>query len=459
MAMLAQFFAGQGIEIAGSDTEEKFLTEAVLKKIGARVTEHFSEENIPADADLIVYSTAYTPERNVEVAKALKGKIKTLTYAEALAEVFNQKYGVAVTGSHGKTTTTAWLAFVLEKSGFDPSAMVGSFVPQFDGAGLVGKSDLLVAELDEYQNKLRFFQPRAVLLNNIDYDHPDFFKTKEDYEDAFINFIKKIPAKGFLAANFDDPLIRKLAPVNCRGKVIGYGSEAGTGSFSGSAMKDGVYYSAYDIDQQNGRQYFKVRMKTADEESDLGGFETSLSGKHNVLNALAVIAASIELEVPLSKIREYLGEFTGTARRMETMGEFRGATIIDDYAHHPTEIKATLAGARQLYKDKKIITVFHPHTFTRTKALLDDFAKSFEDTDELVVLDIYGSAREEQGGVHSQDLIAKIKDQRSKIKDISYISTLDECEQYLRNHVSRGDIVLLMGAGDVFRIGESLIGK
>jgi len=460
MTMLAQYLVGQNKEVVGSDVAEKFMTDKVLKEAGIKVIEGFDKNNIPSDADLIIYSTAYNQGQNEEVAAALQGKIKTLKFPEALAGVFNQKYGIAVVGSHGKTTTTAWLGYVMEKAGLEPSVMVGSQVPQFGGLSITGKSDYLVAELDEYQNKLQYFQPKAVLLNNIDYDHPDFFPTKDDYKKVFIEFIKKIPAKGFLVANFDDLTIRKIVNVNCQGKVISY------------AINEAADYVAYDIKQQGGKQYFKVKLGVNDfllegeetfpslQEDDLGDFSIQLSGRHNISNALAVIAICIELGIELFNIRKYLAEFTGTARRMQVLGQFRGATIIDDYAHHPTEIKTTLAGAREIYKDRKIIVAFHPHTFTRTKALLNDFAKSFTDADEVIVLDIYGSAREKHGGVHSRDLVNKIGIRNQELgirQNVKHIPTLNECEKYLRGNIERGDVVLLMGAGDVFRIGESLI--
>ena len=454
MTMLAQFLAGKGFSVSGSDIKEKFMTDEVLKDAGIKVIEGFSKDNLPNDVDLIIYSTAYNGENNAEVAKALAGKTKILTYAEALAEFFNSHFGIAVIGSHGKTTTTAWLGFVLSQAGLEPNVLVGSRVPQFNGSSLVGKSDYLVAEIDEYQNKFKYFQPRATILTNIDYDHPDFFPTKQDYEDAFIKFIEKLPARGFLVANFDDPAIRKTVNVNCRAKVISY------------ALNEVADYVAYDIKQGAGKQFFKVKFGLDEEEAEgerddlLGDFSIQLSGAHNVSNALAVIAAGIELDVPLNLIRTYLEEFSGTARRMQVLGEYRGATIIDDYAHHPTEIKATLAGARQIYPNKKIIVVFHPHTFTRTKALLDDFSKSFGQADEVIVLDIYGSAREKQGGVSSKDVVEKIgiRNQESGIKQkLNYISTLSECEKYLREKAERGDVIILMGAGDVFRIGENLV--
>lgn len=461
MTMLAQFLAGKGVEVSGSDTREKFMTDEVLKNAGIKVIEGFSESNVPAGVDLIIYSTAYNKENNPELAKVLTSKAKVLTYAQALGDIFNQYFGIAIIGSHGKTTISAWLGYVMWKAGLEPNVLVGSRVKQFNGCSLVGKSDYLVTEVDEYQNKLQYFQPKAILLSNIDYDHPDFFKTKEEYEDVFIEFIKKISAKGFLIANFDDPVIRKTVNVNCRAKVITYG------------INEVADYMAYDIKQEAGKQYFKVKFGLDDEEAGgerddlLGDFSIQLSGKHNISNALAVIAFCIELEVPLNLIRTYLEEFSGTARRMQVLGQFKGATIIDDYAHHPTEIKATLEGVRQRYKDNKLIVVFHPHTFTRTKVFLDGFAKSFSQADEVIVLDIYGSAREKQGGVSSKDLVGAIKQENKKTitakagqgkhQKIIYIPTLDECEKYLRENVERGDIVILMGAGDVFRIGENLV--
>ena len=452
MTMLAQFLAAKGVEVTGSDVKEKFMTDEVLKKSGIKVIENFDTKNIPNDAYLIIYSTAYNESTNIEVKMAKEGKTKVLAYAEALGQIFNDQYGIAVAGSHGKTTTTAWLGFVMQQAGLHPNVLVGASVPQFDGCAIVGPSDYLVIEADEYQNKLRYFDPKAVLLNNIDYDHPDFFPAPDDYEQAFIEFIAKIPKKGFLVANFDDSIIRKIVNVNSRAKVISY------------AINEAADYVAYNIKFFNGKQFFKVKIgveNDTDEEDlilnkELGDFSIQLSGRHNIYNALAVIAASIELGINLSDIRKALEDFSGTARRMQTLGEYNGAIIIDDYAHHPTEIKATLSGIKELYPKKNKIVVFHPHTFTRTKALLNDFAKSFNDADELIVIDIYGSAREVHGGVSSEDLVNKIKEANQRTK-ASYISTLNEVEKYLRKKIGSQDVVILMGAGDIFRVGERLI--
>ncbi len=448
---LARMFRSMDIEVSGSDDGDGFYSD-MLASQGIKVNRKFDAANVPADADLIVYSVAFKPERNVETAQAMKGKVKTVTYGEAISFIFNHKYGIAVCGTHGKTTTTAWLSFVLKQAGSDPSMVVGSKVPQFGANNLVGKSDYFVLEADEYENKLQFLEPKGVLLNNIDYDHPDYFPDTEAYSGVFIDLLKRLPASGFLTANYDDPVIRKVAWANCRAKKISY------------AIDEAADYVAYDIKQLGTRQYFKVKLaghgdEDGFEEVDMGGFSIQLPGRHNISNALAVIAASIELDIDLYKIRQSLEEFTGTARRMQVMGEFRGATIIDDYAHHPTEIKASLAGARERYRGHPLTVVFHPHTFTRTKALLDDFSLSFKDADKLIVLDIYGSAREIQGGVHSRDLVGKIEDQPegSRPQEIKYIASLKEAEAYLRETARRDEVIILMGAGDVFRIGEGLV--
>ncbi len=456
MTMLAQFLNFRGIEVFGSDVKEKFMTDEVLRENKIKVIKGFDKKNIPKDADLIIYSTAYNSKTNQEVAEVLKENYKVLTYAEALAKIFNQYYGIAVIGSHGKTTTTAWLGYVLEKSGVKPNVLVGSSVPQFGGSALVGQSDYLLVEMDEYQNKLKYFEPKIVVLNNIEYDHPDFFPDEESYAQVFIDFIKKIPKDGLLIVNFDDPIIKKIAEVNCKGRVVSYGMDN---------LSD---YMAYDFIQKDRQNFFKVKFGFNDEEdanpedSFLGSFVSSLIGRHNVYNALAVISLSIEMGLKLSDIRTYLDEFQGTSRRMEIMGKFKGSLIIDDYAHHPTEVKTTLDAISKNYPDKKIVTVFHPHTFTRTKALLKDFSLSFKKSSKVIVLDIYGSAREEQGGVHSRDLVALIKEDNKRIKaqnQVLYIPGLAECEKYLRENIKSDEIIVLMGAGDVFRIGENLIKK
>ncbi len=424
MTMLAQFLAAQGHKVSGSDIKESFMTDKVLHRAKIKVFSPFNAKNIPTQVNTIIYSTAYNSKTNPELAfiknnpARFKG-VRLLSYPEALGEIFNQYYGIAVIGSHGKTTISAWLGYILEKADLNPNVLVGSYVPQFKGSSLIGKSKYFVAEVDEYQNKLKYFQPRGVVLPNIDYDHPDFFKNAAAYQKVFTDFIKKIPMDGWLVVNGDNAKARAAAEF-CRGRV--------------------VYYS------ENNFKKHKLKI--------------SLPGRHNLYNAHAVMCAARLLGVPASKAKKYLAEFVGTERRLQFLGRYRDAEIIDDYAHHPTEIKASLNAMREKYPRQKIITVFHPHTFSRTKALFKDFARSFAGTDELIILDIYGSAREKQGGVSScqlADAIVKFNRTNKMSQEVKTIATIPAAAAYLRRRLKAGEVLLLMGAGDVFRVGERLL--
>ncbi|MFA5023576.1 MAG: UDP-N-acetylmuramate--L-alanine ligase [Patescibacteria group bacterium] len=460
LTMLAQFLAARGHKVSGSDIKDTFLTDRVLQKAKIKVFTPFNVKNIPMTVDLIVYSSAYSAGNNPEMAyiknnpAQFKG-IKILSYAAALGEVFNNYYGLAVCGSHGKTTTAAWLGYVLWRANKKPNVLVGSRVPQFQGSSLIGKSKYFVAEVDEYQNKLQYFNPRGVVLNNIDYDHPDFFKSPASYAQVFADFVKKIPAAGFLIINYRDLESRRVKK-HCRGKIISYDLNDSRLPIKTSTAD----YVASGVKQKNNWQIFTVFNKN----KSLGQFKISLFGKHNILNALAVMAAARELKVPLQLIKKHLSGFKGTERRGQLLGKYRGALIIDDYAHHPTEIKTTLSGLKNRYPKKNLITVFHPHTFTRTKALFQDFVSSFPETNELIVLDIYGSARESaswrKGDVSSEQLIREIikfNQVRKISQNVKYFKTISQAVAYLKKKLSATDLLVLMGAGDVFRIGQKLL--
>jgi len=440
MTMLAEYLHGQGKLISGSDVADVFMTDQVLHKIKAQVLVGFRAEQIPRDSDLIIYSSAYN-ETNPELASALAGAIKTISYADALAEVFNQSYGIAVCGSHGKTTTSAWLGYVLNAGGLEPSVMVGATVPQWGSASLIGKSNYLVIEADEYQNKFLKLTPKIIVLNNIDYDHPDFFPDRSSYLSSFRSFIKSLPKSGTLIANFDDPLIRQLAP-DCSGTLVSYSRTPG----------QTADFIADNITAHQGRQYFRLSLNN----DDLGNFNIALSGEHNISNALAVIASSLELGLPLTSLRQQLAEFQGTARRFQYLGQYHGATIIDDYAHHPTEIKASLAACKQKFPGRRIIAVFHPHTYSRTQALLQDFAQSFELAEILLILEIYASAREQAIALSSQSLVQVMQEQKTR-QHIEYVADLSSAQERLAALARPNDVILLLGAGDVFRLGEALI--
>lgn len=457
MTAVAEILNARGIEISGSDTSEVFYTDAILKKNGIDFFETFEAGHIKDDIEAVVFSTAYSAENNVEIKTAQEKGITLLSYPEILGLLFREKLGIAVCGTHGKTTTSAILAQALSVAGVEPSAIVGSRVLDWDSSALAGKGEYFVAESDEYQNKLKFYDPWSVILTSVDWDHPDFFPDFESYKKVFKDFVARIPKIGFLVVWGDSHDCLEVSEVaNCNILTYGFGQEndykiveRGTWNMEQNPGENEqeIIDKIQDINQL---QTFEVFFK----EKSLGIFETPLAGKHNVLNCTAVIALYNAMQLDLEKIRLALKDFKGTERRFQQIGMFGQAILIDDYAHHPDEIKATLSGAKQRYEGKKIWTVFHPHTFTRTKALLQEFAQSFDDASRVVVIDIYGSAREVQGGVSSAELAELInKYHHGKAE---HIATIDEAIEYLKEKTGEFDVLITMGAGDVWKIGEKL---
>lgn len=386
MIALAQVFQSMGIEVLGSDEGDGF-SDDLIRRLKIKVFEKFDKKNIPC-ADVVVASAAYS-EKNVEVKEAIRRKIPLLTYAQALGLVFNEKYGIAVAGTHGKSTTTAILGEVLEEAGFDPTVVVGARVSKWQSNARIGKSEYLVAEADEYKDNFLNYWPKALIITNIEYDHPDYFKDFKQYRKSFEEMAKRIPEDGIIVTN------EKLPKTKCR--VIGF-SEA----------------------------------------------DCKIPGRHNRLNAGAVAALALELGVKKNIIQKSLENFSGIGRRFE-IKKTKRVVFIDDYAHHPKEIQAVLQGARERYSKKKIWAVFQPHTFSRTKALLNDFARSFKQADEVIILDIYGSAREKEGKIHAKDLVDLIKGSR-------YLPTIEEAAKHLEKNCREGDIVLAIGAGDIWKL-------
>ena len=445
---VVQILASRGIEISGSDTQEKFFTDSILKKLGVKYFEKFRAENIPNDVDLVIYSTAYNEENNEEFQEARRRDLEMISYPEILAELFNKKWGIAVCGTHGKTTTSAMLAEVLKNCGTDPSAVIGSKVINWDSSALSGKGEYFVIEADEFQKKLKLYEPKAAILTSIDWDHPDTFPTPADYKKAFAEFVEKIPKAGFLVVWGDSADTLETAK-NARCEIIryGYGEE------------NEIRINNYEMriaDQKlsgEGEQKFQT-FGIFYKEKGLGVFQTSLVGKHNVLNAASVIGVCAKLNLDMEKVREGIANFKGSVRRFEYIGKRNGAILIDDYGHHPEEIKATLKGARENYPDKNIIAVFHPHSYSRTEALLEEFAQSFDNADKIVVLDIYGSARENWGNVNSSDLVKLIN--KYNFSKAEYIPTISEAVEYLKDSIGENDLVLTIGAGNVFEVAEKL---
>jgi UDP-N-acetylmuramate--alanine ligase len=437
MVALVEYFDRKGFKVTGSDTHEKFFTDEILKKkLFVKYHEGFDAKHIKNDIDLVVYSTAYSEKNNEEFKAAKYKMIPMVSYPEMIANLFNEKYGIAVCGTHGKTTTTAMLAEIFRFAGLDPTAVVGSQVRQWRGSALVGRSEFMILEADEYQNKIGLYKPQAAILTSADWDHPDFFPTFEEYKSTFAAFVEKIPRHGFLVVCGDRSETLEIAK-SAKCKVISYGFG-----------KDvDMKIASHEI--REGKQFFSVSMR----EKKLGNFEIMLPGQHNILNATAAIAMAHQFNAKMEKVREALANFEGTSRRFEYIGQRNGAILIDDYGHHPEEIKATLQAAREFFPKRRIWCVFHPHTFTRTKALLSEFAQSFEDADKVIVLDIYGSAREVQGGVHSKDLVELAKKYH---RNVEYIPTIPEAIEYLGDKINKEDLIIAMGAGNVWEVVEGL---
>lgn len=448
MTAVAQILQSRNIEISGSDTSEVFYTDEILKRLSISFHEEFLMHHVPDDVDVVVYSTAYTPENNVEMAEAAKMGVVMLSYPEMLGKLFAEKLGVAVCGTHGKTTTSAMLAQVFAKAGLDPSAIVGSNVIAWQGSALSGKGEYFVAEADEYQNKLKFYQPWSAILTSVDWDHPDFFPDFAQYKKVFETFVQKIPKTGFLVVWGDSiDTLEVSNSANCNLVTYGFGED------NDYKITNNEQQITCLPDRQADNKVMQIFEVEHDGKS-LGEFSTLLAGKHNILNATSIIALSNEMGLEMEKVKEALGEFLGTTRRFEYIGKYRQALLIDDYAHHPDEIKATLAGARDRFEKKKIWTVFHPHTFSRTKALLQDFAQSFDDTDRVVVIDTYGSAREQAGEATSEELVKLIN--KYHYGKAEYVPTINEAVEYFKERADEYDVLITMGAGDVWKVGQIL---
>lgn len=441
----------RGIEITGSDTSEKFFTDEILKRLGIRYFEKFDPNNIPADADLILYSTAYSEKNNPEMKAAEEKNLPMISYPEMLAGLFNAKYGIAVCGTHGKTTTSAMLASALKNCKTDPLAAIGSKVADWGGNALTGQGEFFVLEADEYQNKLDLYDPKAVIFTSCDWDHPDFFPDFEKYKKTYKKFMAKIPKIGFLVV-WGDSVDTLEISREAKCEIITYGfNEENDVRLEVSDMEvTDEENNESSILKKDKMQVFKIFIG----KQMLREFEIRLPGRHNILNAGAVISVCFKLNMDMERVAEALKNFQGTARRFEYIGEKNGAILIDDYGHHPEEVKATLKTAREIYPEKNIIAVFHPHTYTRTKALLQEFAQSFGDANRVIVLDIYGSARETQGGVHSRDLVNLIN--KYDMGKAEYIPTIPDVVKFLKERINENDVVIAIGAGNVWEVAEKL---
>jgi UDP-N-acetylmuramate--alanine ligase len=435
MSALAQVSAQvEGALITGSDVPERFFTDAVLERANIPVLS-FSPENVEK-ADLIVASAAYS-EDHAEIARARELNIPVFSYPQYLGRLMSKKRGIAVSGTHGKTTTTAMIGLALIQAGIDPTIVCGSDVPSIGGNAYSGKGDFFLAESCEYRRHFLNYSPEYLIITNIEFDHPDYFKNLDDVISAFSEIAQKVPAHGKIFMWAEDPN-RKF--IQGEAPIVTFG------------LSEDAEIRATDIQFHDEGSSMKIFVQG----NYLGDLHLHVSGKHNILNALACIAFCLEIGIPAEKVLESLDRFNGTKRRFEHIGVNGGALIVDDYAHHPTEIRSTLEGARLSFPNRRIRAVFQPHTFSRTEKLLEDFSQAFQAADEVVVAEIFASAREKDLNTISAVSLAELI-QKQGI-NARYIHTLDEIKSYLAQTLAPEDLVLTLGAGDVYKVGHGLVG-
>ena len=437
MSGIAEVLVNMGFRVSGSDLKRSSVTER-LQKLGAGFTEGHRAENV-GDAHVVVRSTAVRDD-NPEIIYARERSIPVIARGEMLAELMRLKPNtVAVAGSHGKTTTTSMIATVLGHAQMDPTVVVGGVIGAMGSNARLGKSDLMVVEADESDRSFLMMAPTFAVVTNIDREHMDYYTDMADVQRCFAQFVNKVPFYGAAVLCLDDPHVQAVIPEVTRRRIT-YGL---------SAQAD---VSAHDVrfDQEFGSR-FTVRRGA----EVVGDINLRVPGLHNVYNALATIAICFELEVPFDVIAKGLEGFTGVNRRFQVKGEEAGVLVVDDYGHHPTEIRATLAAAKIGSKGKRMVVLFQPHRYSRTKDQMDEFARSFNNADVLLVTEIYAASEDPIEGVTAETLIDAIK--RYGHKDVRYAGGVEKAAGLLLEESRPGDMVITLGAGNVFRAGEELV--
>ncbi len=431
MSGLAGLYRALGCRVTGSDARLSEATER-LARLGIPVAEGHAAANLPAGASALIVTSAVKQD-NPEVAEARRRGLPVVLRGELLAELMRGRRGVAFGGSHGKTTSSSMAACVALEAGLDPTVFIGTLVPFLGGSNARLGGDLFITECDESDGSFLELAPLLSVITNIDREHLDFYKTFTAVQDAFVRFANKVAWYGAAIVCMDDPEVRSLLP-RMRRRLIRYGH---------SADADLRIHSA-----QSGSGGSVFRLSRAGQE--LGEFQINVLGAHNVLNATAVVAVMLELEVPLQAIRAGLAQYRGTGRRMELKGTEAGVTVMDDYGHHPTEVRATLAALR-LMRPGRLVVLFQPHRFTRTQLLMDEFAAAFGDADVVRVMEIYAASETPLEGVTASALVERVRS--TGHPDCA----LAEGAEQLRQQLRPGDLVLTLGAGSVTRMGPRLL--
>ena len=435
MSGIAEVLLNLGYQISGSDVRLSPITQR-LEGMGARIFEGHAASNVAGARALVVSSAV--DEQNSELQEARRLQIPVIPRGELLAELMRLKYGIAVAGSHGKTTTTSMTATILNSAGLDPTVVVGGRVGTMGGSNArVGHSDFLVVESDESDGSFLKLAPIVAVVTNIDREHLDHYPSLDAIRAAFIEFVNKVPFYGAAIVCLDDANVQGILPAIKR-RTITYGTSA-QADVEASEIVCGPFASD-----------FRLRYRT----TDLGHFHLPVPGRHNVLNATAAVVVALELEVKPDAIREGLATFQGVDRRFQTRGVEGGVTVIDDYGHHPTEIRATLDAAR-LCGFRRVHVLFQPHRYTRTFHLMEEFAGAFNQADSLFVMDIYAASEKPIEGVTAESLVERIR--QFGHRGVEYVGSIDRGVTALASVAEEGDAVLTLGAGSVWQAGDRLL--
>jgi UDP-N-acetylmuramate--alanine ligase len=437
MSGIAEVLLSLGYQVSGSDLRPSAITDR-LQKLGARI--HTGHEASHVSGAKAVVITSAVDQNNPEIVEARRLQIPIIPRGEMLAELMRLKFGIAIAGSHGKTTTTSMVAAILNAAGLDPTVVVGGRVAAMGGSNArIGKSQLLIVESDESDGSFLKLAPIIAVVTNIDREHLDHYAGIEDIRLAFTDFVNKVPFYGAAILCMEDPNIQKIFP-NVRRRTITYGRTAQ------------VDLEIRDVRLEANGSEFRIER----DGSSLGQFRLNVPGIHNVLNATAALAVGLEMELNPEQIREGLAQFSGVDRRFTVRGVEHGVTVVDDYGHHPTEIKATLAAAR-LSPFNQIRVLFQPHRFTRTEHLLDDFGTAFHQADDVYLLDIYAASEEEIAGVSGEALAEKLRSYGHR--SVHFVPTLSEGIDAIAAAAEPGDLIITLGAGSVSQAADRILEK
>ena len=438
MSGIAEVLCNLGFAVSGSDIKKSKNTERLERLFNIRIEEGHAAENV-GDAQVVVYSSAVTPD-NPEVVYAKENSVPVIPRAEMLAELMVLKpYAVAISGTHGKTSTTSMVATVLGHAGIDPTTVVGGVVETLGSNSKLGKSEWFVTEADESDRSFLMLYPTIAVVTNIDKEHMESYKGMDDVVQCFTDFVNKVPFFGAAIICLDDPNVQLIIP-NIKRRRVTYGL---------TAQAD---ISAHDIQYNNS---FGSSFTVWKGHDVLGDIELPVPGQHNVYNALAATAVALELEVPFAKIAEAFISFKNANRRFQFKGEVNGITVVDDYGHHPTEILATLSAAKNSSSGRRTVVVFQPHRYSRTQELMDEFALSFNNADVVYVLDIYAANEQPIEGITAEILTENIR--KYGHKNVNYIGDVETAARKVAENLREGDLVITLGAGSVTRLSDEIL--